>query len=243
MCAGLVPSELHGELGRTRSGLIPVSGKSLLQKHLDVASAINVELLVAVDATDERTQRYCELLEVPYCLVDGSLKLGSAVRSVLRTLEGAKQFAEPFELLFGDTVSFDVLPTDAIGVVQVPDATEWTQVCINQNALIFSDEGDTKDSTVAGLFSFSQPAALLKLLETEPDLWAAMSLYHQGVESLTLVQLDSWFDFGRIDTLTMAIEWLVDHRVIYCYRAHDKWLDVYFSCTYPSPITRVTLLL
>ena len=201
LCAGIVPSELHGELGQTRSGLIPLSGRCLIQKHLEITRLNDIRLIFVIDKTDTRSNRYCELLGADYRFVNGSEPLGPTIKNVLQSLDKDEFSFDSLEILFGDTLSNDELLLDSIGTVFVPDTEEWTQVNLEDGDLVFSHNGKTALPTVAGYFSFSDPVSFLANLDSEVNFWEAMTRYHREVCNLEIVKLSHWLDFGRIDTL------------------------------------------
>lgn len=199
--AAYVDIELAAEFGKLPPAFLPVGHNRLYELQIDSVAhlpgrrCLSVPESYMVPAWDLRRlgEMGVEIVRVP----DG-LSLGSSVSTAL-ALAGNGQGA--VRILHGDTVIYDLedAQADVVAVGQAESGYDWGVLGSSGGAPpLGTDVGD--HSILAGYFAFADSIALRRALaRARGDFLAAVDLYRADV-GMKAVDVDSWLDFGHIQT-------------------------------------------
>jgi hypothetical protein len=206
--AAYVNSELAAEFGRLPPSFLPVGLRRLVEHQLEVLGAPDRDLFLSLPEGFVPSEPDLLLLEgagVTILTADPELSLGRSVHACLLRIGERPDL----EILHGDTLIRPPRPfaADLFSVGDARDGYAWAAARIEEEriAQVLPAPPDRQVGphrhVLSGYFTFSDTAALLRLLEEQRfDFVAALDRYtaHRVVRA---VAVDDWLDFGHVQTL------------------------------------------
>jgi hypothetical protein len=187
-----VVSELHAEFGDIPPAFLPLGNRRLyvhqaaeLQRFYD-RTCITLPAEFEVDVHDVAA---LAALDIQVLQTPAVLALGSAVRAALDYMKTEGRI----DILFGDTLvdADEVAGTDWIAVGDPGADYHWHYE---------RDDDDHVGAAWAGMFSFSNAAALHAVLARTDDFIAAVLCYAREHRPMERRPLRKWLDFGHVQT-------------------------------------------
>jgi len=214
--AKLVPIELQAEFGRIPSAMIPINSKPVLEFIVDFYK--NAEYTIGVNEGSEIIKFYASkfLKENAISIHDVGYtnNLGETIFSIM-----SNYTSNPDNLIinFADTLLLENndLEGDFIFYAEPKDLFRWTTYSLDENSKIaFIKEKNTfkRESSNSyvfiGVFGFSDFVTFKEILSNQlkmvnPDLdpfYSAILKYYNGKGRINYIKVDSWYDFGHLDT-------------------------------------------
>jgi hypothetical protein len=208
MSSAYVDQELAAEFGQMPPSFLPVGTKRLYEYQLErIGRARPVYLTVpeTYAISPEDLLRLQEFGAVPLRVPTG-ISLGEAVIFALNLIGTGPD--QPVWILHGDTL-VDQLPppdVDMIGVAMTTEGYSWAEVeldgdCITGLATSPAGRSMEQSGPVAcGYFAFSHTGALIRgITRTHGDFIAGIMDYTKEYK-LQAAFVDSWYDFGHVQT-------------------------------------------
>lgn len=202
-----IGQELAAEFGRMPPAFLPVGTRRLYEAQLErIGSGRPVYLTLPetypVPAED---QRRLAALGVAVLSVPDGLSLGESVIFALNLIGGPDQ---PVWILHGDTLvdPAGAAALDQIGIASSGEGYSWAEVELQGDAVIgietvVAGRADDHQRPIAcGYFAFAHTTALVRGITRARGDFIAGILDYSKAHPLTAVSIDSWHDFGHVQT-------------------------------------------
>jgi len=229
MSGAYIDQELKSEFGSIPPTFLPLGGYRLFQHQYKlVADGSNIYLSLpesyAMSVLDALwlKNRNVNIIRTP-----SDLSLGASLVAALNMIE--ESFNSPLSILFGDTLIGSIpIGEDVVAISDVKDSYNWA-IVTNDNENWLQDcgaklIGDAR-GIVSGYFKFSQPRQLIK--EITMHHWnfiEGLNGYHKAV-GLTAVEVDSWLDFGHVNTYYRSKAAFTTQRAFNELTINSKWVE------------------
>lgn len=204
---------------------IPVNGKPVISWILD--DLIQKGMMDITIVLREENTKLIQLLEKHYGKrIDLHLKTISNPPSILHSLSRGIEnieHAEPIQVILGDTLILDSFNgmADTVYVSPVSDSQNWCVVHTNQQNEItaYSDKkqlGGEEHLALCGYYCFSDSNilkhAVNKSIEDQAKELSAALSYYGKEKQLKVVNTQTWFDFGHLESLVKSKKSLLRPR-------------------------------
>lgn len=216
--SAFVDQELSAEFGHLPPAFLPVGTKRLYEFQLErLGRTLPVYMTVPesypMSAEDQR--RIAELGAIVLPVPDG-LSLGDAVVFALNLIGGPDQ---PVRILHGDTlIGGNFSGLDEIGVAASDQAYSWGAVRLQGRQLVGLETvaagmpTSEQRMVACGYFSFKHSTALVRgIVRARGDFLQGILSYGRQ-HSISVAEVESWLDFGHMQTFFRSRRLLASAR-------------------------------
>jgi hypothetical protein len=205
---GIILSGKYSDLKITKQyGLVPpsflpVSGKRLFVPQIDYLKRYceKVILTIPIDyEVPKQDMATLDALNVATFRTSLGLSINEALLEVLATVQTSDC---GLCVLYGDTLIDDDLSTNSVAIYEMPNVNSWGR---NQGIIDYENsQHHQKEMMMAGLFLLSDTNLFLHSMAiSNGDILNALDCY-SDICPLTYQVVDSWMDFGHLETLQQS---------------------------------------
>jgi hypothetical protein len=188
-----VDSEFRIEFGLLPPAFLPVGNQRLFERQLESLSCYfpAEDILISLPSSYQVGVKDNALLEkygVKIIYIDDNLTLPNAILEAIHKTSGEMN---GFRILHGDTLlnKFPV-ELDVVGIAITREDYQWEVESLSAEF----------ESVWCGYFSFSDIGLLSECLASNPNSFSSAVKKYDEIKSLKKVNIDSWSDFGHINT-------------------------------------------
>lgn len=214
----LVPDELRLNLGRIPTGMIPLSGRPMLEHVVDAYD--DPDVYIACDEEQEQIKSYIQREGKNWTPIEvsGSRSLGDTVYRSLTHIEQSRGFDvdDVFRLNFADTLVEPTHESDDSDVISydfVTNPVRWTSFELKDDGKLgevtakLDPAAAGRRRVFTGVFSFSEPSAFRDCLREQNDspphapalFYGALKQYLQE-RQCEFCEAEEWIDVGHLDS-------------------------------------------
>lgn len=224
-----VDEEMSAEFGHLPPVFLPVGTKRLYEYQIEKLGGVNplyITLPESYDLASEDQQRFRDLGVTALPVPDG-LNLGDSIVFALNLIGGADQ---PVHIIHGDTLIDDVPAAgkDAIGIAAGGAGYSWAEATLQNNqvteleTVVAGAPSDQQRFVACGYFAFCHSHALIRgIVRSRGDFIKGILSYADEFP-LTAMHIESWLDFGHLQTFYRSRRKLASARAFNTLRIDER---------------------